>query len=75
MCKNFEAQGLLIPQYAYDIYNSELKAITKESAFILLSKIEFFENYNDLSQAFDWATNCPKDNVDFWFKIYQSLYN
>ncbi len=75
MCKNFEAQGLLIPQYAYDIYNSELKAITKESAFTLLSRITSFDNNEGLALAFDWATNCPKDNVDFWFKIHQSLYN
>lgn len=75
MSKNFESKGMSIPQYAYDIYNSDLKAITKESAFLLLSKVQEIELSHDLQCAFDWVTNSPKDNPDFWGQIYKTLYS
>jgi hypothetical protein len=75
MCKNFETQEILIPEYCYDIYNSELlKPITKESAFLLLSKGKEIETTHDLGSAFDWIGNSPENNPEFWGQIHKTLY-
>jgi hypothetical protein len=75
MYKHFQELDMNVPNYAIDIYESKwLSIYVKETAFQLLAKVPQFDS-DKLESAFDWATNCPKDNVDFWFKIYQSLYN
>ena len=73
MRKAFYDQGLEIPGYVIDIYESDLDSSTKEKAFILLSKVEEIVETNDLESAFDWVSNSPENEPEFWILVNKAI--
>jgi hypothetical protein len=69
MRKAFYEQGLQVPGYVIDIYESDLDIAIKETSFVLLSKIEGIVQANDLESAFDWISNSPENNPEFWMQV------